>query len=553
MLRRLALTLLLVGPLSSVNLPAKSFHAERFDVEARLSADRSLRVEESVVFVFRGGDFTKVWREIPARRTDGIVDVVARMDGVALSEGRDPGQVEIKRGSRLRVTWHLAPTRGTHTFSLSYRLLGLAARAGDHDEISWIAMPDEHGYQIDAARVTLRVPPGAALASTIDVRPRSAEVLAGADGVTVTTGRLGDDSTIRIGLGVDSSAFAANPPLWQVTELERLRRGPYVLLVAGATLLAGLGWLAAFSSGWSQPRNDAATRPVGGGRPDPDLPAAVASRLVGRGGDLQRLTATLLELAERGVVRFEERPSASRLLGRNYEVVLVGAASSPRPHERAALALLFGSSRPGSRVSWRRAQQRVSQKGRRFGAAVLETMRHYGYVDVDRLAARRTLVRVLVFAAVLLLASLALAPLLFPMLGGWIFAVPASLALVVTAYGLAIARFSVLTPRGERDARAWRTFFASLSSSATAKESASPTPAAWLAGAVAIGVGHLVAKRMHAGTLPPWFRSESSKSADLADAFTALLATTASDSGGHAAGAGAAAAGAAGGGSSGAS
>jgi hypothetical protein len=559
MLRHLALTLLLLGPVSSINLSAKSFHAERFDVQAELLPDRSLKVEESVVFVFRGGEFTKVWREIPTRYTDGLVDVVARLDGAVLPAGTAPGQVEIGRGSKVKVTWHFAPTRGTHAFTLSYRLLGVATRGERHDQIDWIALPNEHGYQVDAARVTLRVPTGAALASTADVRPRKGEVLEGPDGVTVMAGRIDSDSTIRITLGIAHGALAPAMPRWQAEGSERSRRGPWLLLVAGAILAAGLGWLAAFSSGWSQPRRGDRTRHAVTTPPGLDLPAAAAARLAGRGGGLQKFTATLLELASRGVVRFEEHPAkASRMFGRHFDVVLIAMPASPPPHEAAALALAFGSSpRAGARTTWRRLQQDVNNKGTRFSSALLETMRRHGYVDPDRVVARKTLVRVLVFCGALVLVSLAVAAVVSRSFGAWGFVVPAALALVTIAFGIAVGRFSVLTTRGEADAHAWRGFFAHLDGAVSPKGPSAALPPSWLTMAVAIGVGHHAIKRMAGAPLPPWFRAAATGSSEGHESFAALIATAGASGGtgddGGGASAAASAAGAAGGGSSGAS
>src|SRR5689334_21594201 len=84
------------------------YRALAFDVAAVLERDRSLHVEETVLFDLHDGTFTSVWREIPARRTDGIEGITARMDGVSLPPGHEAGQGEMRTGSTVRVTWHFA-------------------------------------------------------------------------------------------------------------------------------------------------------------------------------------------------------------------------------------------------------------------------------------------------------------------------------------------------------------------------------------------------------------------------------------------------------------
>ena len=108
----------------AVPVAAKSYSADRFEVTARLLADRSLIIEERITFRFQGGDYTYVFREIPQDRTDGVRDLEAEMDGVPFRTGAGPGSIELKEGRSVRVTWRFAPTTGGHTFTLRYRWQG---------------------------------------------------------------------------------------------------------------------------------------------------------------------------------------------------------------------------------------------------------------------------------------------------------------------------------------------------------------------------------------------------------------------------------------------
>ena len=132
MTRRLLMSLLICALLiTTAAQDDRTYRADRFDVEATAQPDRSLLVEEAVTFRFTGGPFSFVFRELPTDHTDGIIDIVAGVDGIPWPQGNGPGQVEISGQNPIEVTWHLPPTSDTaQTFTLSYRMLGVV-RSGD--------------------------------------------------------------------------------------------------------------------------------------------------------------------------------------------------------------------------------------------------------------------------------------------------------------------------------------------------------------------------------------------------------------------------------------
>jgi hypothetical protein len=123
---------------------ARSYSADRFDVTARLLTDRSLSVEERIVFRFEGGDYSYVFREIPQDRTDGVRDVDAAMDGLPFLVGDGQGSIEVKGGRSVRVTWRFAPTSGTHVFTLRYRMAGVLTLDGAENVLAWRVFPHKH-------------------------------------------------------------------------------------------------------------------------------------------------------------------------------------------------------------------------------------------------------------------------------------------------------------------------------------------------------------------------------------------------------------------------
>ena len=78
----LIISLFATGPA----LAAKTYRAERFDVQVDLQEDGSAIVTETIEFRFEGGDFTFAFREVSATETDGITFLETSMDGTPLSQ-----------------------------------------------------------------------------------------------------------------------------------------------------------------------------------------------------------------------------------------------------------------------------------------------------------------------------------------------------------------------------------------------------------------------------------------------------------------------------------
>ena len=137
---------------------AKSYFAEYFDVQIDLQEGGSAIITETVRFHFERDPFTFAFREISLTETDGVKFLDASMDGVQMSPGTQPGQVEVEQGDPLKVTWHFSPTsNAAHVFVVRYRANGVI-RKGDGDTLVWRAIPEDHDYSIDRSTVTLIYP-----------------------------------------------------------------------------------------------------------------------------------------------------------------------------------------------------------------------------------------------------------------------------------------------------------------------------------------------------------------------------------------------------------
>ena len=547
---------------------AKSYSAERFEVNARLLSDRSLTIEERITFRFEGGDYTYVFREIPRDRTDGVRDLQAEMDGVPFRTGAGPGSIELKEGRSVRVTWRFAPTTGRHTFTLRYRLAGVVTQEGAENVLAWRVLPRTHEYRIDQARAIVALPPGASLVGRPSVRPAEVQVSVDhapdgpiAERIVAGANDLAEDDSITLKLRLSPAGFTSTLPNWQRDALERSRRGPWLLVVAAAVLVLGLTWLASFSSAWRRSDDRVHARSARAAvPPQPPLPVAIGTRLAGASAGGPPFAATMVDLANRGVIGIAEAVGRRRFRGRRFVARLLGEPPGLRAHEGAWIDLAFGraGTHRSTEVPLERLQRQFARGRNAFTLAVDEEIRQAGLVDPERVSARRSMVRAAVVTAVLGLAGAGVAIVLVSRFGGWAALIPGSLAVIATAYAIAAGSFSIFTREGERLAQGWKAYFAEVRRIAKAKE---PEPA-WrsaelLAYAVAAGVGAAWVRKVAGapghGTPPGWFHAAASVDDERHASFVAFLGTHANTS---SAGAGASAGGgggsAAGGGASGA-
>ena len=373
---------------AAVPAAAKSYSADRFDVTARILPDRALTVEERIVFRFEDGDYTYVFREIPQDRSDGIHDIEAEMDGVPFRPGTGTGSIELKHGRSVRVTWRFAPTSGTHTFLLRYRLAGVITSDASENVLAWRVLPREHDYRISRARAIVQLPPGVRLIGPPSVRPAETEVGVEdgppAQRVVASATGLGRDDSIRLDLRFSPEGFTGTLPIWQRQVLERSDRGPWLLFVAAAVLVIGLGWLASFFRAW--PRSDDpvhATSLPRAAPPQPPLPVAIASRLAGASSGGPPFAATMVDLASRGVIAIEEASVRRRLRGRQFVARLTQQTPGLRPHEAAWLYVAFGAAgtHHNAEVPLGRLQRQFARARNAFTLAVDDEMRQAGLVD----------------------------------------------------------------------------------------------------------------------------------------------------------------------------
>lgn len=540
--------------LSAAPATAKSYRAERFDARAALTEGGTLEVTETIVFRFEDGTFKEAFRQIPQRRTDGIEVLHAGMDGVAMPLGTQPGQVEVRRRSGVRVTWRFPrPVAGsTHTLTLTYRVHGVVRESPEGDLLLWRMLPSEHGYAIDHGTFAFALPASLAAPPAIETRRVAGRNATQGDGrVEIALNGIRRNGWADVRLLFPTGTVIAAAPMWQQSMQRADALGPRWLGAGAVVLAAGLVLL------WAvRQRYDAPGRHVGGPTleahaPDDLRPAAAGAMAANGRISLVHAMAGLFDLAERGALTIEEEPRGL-LSSRSY--VLERRTHGPRlaSHEEVLLDSVFtDKGAVERRVPLGKARSRIGSKMKDFTRALYGELTAAGLIDAERRRVHARLgqasLAILLLAVVLFGAGAILAR----EYRAWPLAVPGA-ALVVALVGFMMqGAVTPLSNEGLRRRDRWRAHQRHLKGVARHElQLTSDAPGRVLPVAVALGLASPWSKFMkaHPAAVPAWFQAASA--VDHGDSFAAFVAY----GGGASSGSGGAGGGAAaGGGASGAS
>ncbi|HEX2453702.1 MAG TPA: DUF2207 domain-containing protein [Vicinamibacterales bacterium] len=540
---------------------AKTYSARRFDSDVRVRSGGLLEVTETVVFTFENGTFSHVFREIPARRTDGVEIVRANMDGRDFPVGTGTDHVEVSGQSKVRVTWRFEPVAdSTHTFTLIYVVRGVIEQTPTGDLLAWRGLPTEHAYRIDDASVTLRVPGtvedrvGAVLQPHVrahrveNQRIEWRRDAIGGDLLLQATGRqVGPNGWLEASANFPPGSLISEPPAWQQRRLTADRLAPKWITAAVVIGFGGLILLFGMRQQYDAPPRDLRLVPPALAVPD-DLPPHLAGTLAANGrSSLEHAMAAVFGLADRGVLTIVEEQRG--IFGqRSFQLRRIAQGKSLSPAERALLDAAFGGS-DGDTVALMTARRRIGRRFGSFSTAVRQELRAAGLLDDDRNRVRQRYNYLAVTLIILASAGLIAAGVLARTFGLWPMLIPGAVMVVAIASLIATAASTPLTNDGLRRAAAWRSFGRHLRSVAYDRDRLTvESPTRVLPFAVTLGLAGAWSKymRRHPSGLPSWFRVLSTVRDD--DAFPAFIA--AGGGGGGPGGAGGA--GAAGGGASGA-
>ena len=532
---------------------ANEYTAERFDSRIEVLRGGSLRVTESIVFRFEEGTFTKVFRVIPTRRTDGIEFVSASMDGTDFPVGTGRGNVSVRRNEGLRIEWQFAPTSGrAHTFVLTYVARGVVRADERADIVAWRALPNEHGYRIESTTIDVALPSEAIAAPAVEMRRvGNWQVQQRANGVTFSARDIGRNGWLEFSLPLARGTVLAAPPEWQ--ERRRVHdsyRNP-ALLAAGAVLIAGIVLLFGIRQSYDAPPPDISAPTAFSGPPDP-LPPALAGAVASNGNpNSVHAFAALFALAQRGVLTVHE--DRGMLGTRAFRLTRNRVAGPLAPHERLVLDTVFaGKADAEGDVTLSKAHSRITRRLSKFREAVVAELADAGLLDPGRQQVRKIFNKA--GLALLLLAAVSIVPVAFVLqrYGPWLFLIPASIFIAALASFITGSAHTPLSNEGVRRSAAWRAYrkFLRETPRGGRHHNEMHSPTVLLPYAVALGLGMVWSKlfKNRIAELPPWFRAASA--ADAHRAFVAFVGVGGAAHG-HSGGAGGGG-GAAGGGASGA-
>jgi len=541
LVRLFQLIIVLAALASPSTAAAADYFARRFDVVASVAESGDLHVRERIVFDFQSGTFKQVWREIPTARTDGIDIVEALMDGVRFTPGDGPGHIAVSGDNQIRVEWRFQPIGvSAHTFELHYIARGVVYRDGDRDVLRWRLLPTEHRYPIDQAVATIVTPAGTIEPPHLESRRvKSSTIGPHRDGLQVVASGVDRNGWVLADLRFAAGTIVTAMPEWQQRHQHAMALAPRWRLAGAGVFAAGLLLLLSLRQGYSAPSMEfgvlSATSP-----PEP-LPAALAAVLAAKGrGSSYSAIATLLDLADRGVLRIAELP---RTLGvRTYEISQVPGSHQLDTHEAEAIQIAFGGR--GDPVTFSRARGRLARAGRRFSAAVNADLAARGFIDPDRKRARDRLGLASTVALITgAMGSVAAAPFI-PRFDAWPFLVPLGLVAAGLVGVVIAASMTPLSDEGLVNTGRWRGFKRHLKMIAENKDDPAPASldARWIVYGIALGLAYQFSRflKRHRGLAPDWFRAPAN---DDGAAFAAFIGSHAVSSGAASGGGGGAAAG----------
>ena len=536
---------------------AKSYYAERFDVQFDIQENGSAIITETVEFHFSGDPFTFAFREISATETDGITFLDASMDGVPMSQGTQAGHVDVKAGNPLKVTWHFpATSNAAHVFTVRYRAEGII-RKGAADTLIWRAIPEEHDYSISKSTITLTYP----LKVTLLKNPTLSHDFESAskdNRIILTQIGLAENEDLILTANFAPNTLTLVAPHWQSqkeqTDAATAKALPIGFIAGIATLI--FGSLGLFTYARANGRDLSISSVISTPNPPADISPAVIGKLTGQ---QHNFMGAIFDLAQRGVLEVREEKG---LWGaKNHVLVRKDNTTSLKPYEQGLMDALFKPNE--AQVNMNEVATRLGMKSKLFDEPLEQELIQRGWLDPERKQKRTSLAVTGILAMII-----SMIVFIISVVGGgvslsenphwltWLVAVSGiSAGLFVLSIALMIyaGAYSILTPLGEEQSVHWKGFAEYLKQASKGTEPAIRPDyfEKYLAYAAVFGLGANWAKyfqQLGGVPLPIWFHATLGSDGD----FGAMVAVmSASDTAGASAGADGGA-GASGGGSSGA-
>jgi hypothetical protein len=366
LLPRFSAALLLAALATALLAPAVLARARavvwrQFDVDMTVQTDGSLSVTETQVIEFQDGPFHVGFASIPLEGSDGVTLVAVgdeTRDYQPASGGETPyTYTTFFEDGYLNVEWYFPETFDeTRTFHLTYNILG-AVRQYDEasgDKIRVMPVGTDFEFPILSSTITVHLPPGADLLDDPDSIGAPMEWQTGLDNRSVTfrsTRSIEPGEGVGLQLVFRHGAISAPKPAWQqefdqqesydTTVRPWIDLGLWAVALALAVAAPAVLYLIWYTTGRDPA---AALAPAFVTEPPSDLPPGLAGVVIDERADMRDITATLIDLARRGLVTLEEEqvPGAFATTAKRWVLKSTGANADMLPYERMLLNAVLG-------------------------------------------------------------------------------------------------------------------------------------------------------------------------------------------------------------------
>lgn len=315
---------------------------ERFDVLIEVQPDGAIEVTETIRITVEGVDVRRgIEREIPLRRADGRRASFELLE-VRRGDAAEPfARIAVRDGVLIRIgsADRLLPVPSVQTYTIRYRSDGQLRGFRGFDEFYWNVTGHDSPFSIREASVLVLLPDGvelvqdAAYTGPPGARGRAFRVTERAAGryAAETTAVLPRGHGFTVAVGWPKGAIGG---VFEAPQRPVLLGLPAVLVTLPAALAASLLLAFGLRLGFCGGPRAAVVYPRF--RPPEDLsPAACRFLVTGRVDD-RSLTACIVGLASKGVLRIVDRRSRPR-----FTLQPTGAAERLHPDEAAVSEQLF--------------------------------------------------------------------------------------------------------------------------------------------------------------------------------------------------------------------
>lgn len=350
----------------------KSVVVLRRDADMTINKDGSVEVIETWVVQFQGGPFRFAFRTIPFNNISSLVfDGVSENGEEYLRAGSEtPNTFTVEAGNAERtITWYFTPTTNkTRTFQLRYHLYDALRIYPAGDQFWWTFVETDRGYPINASRVTLHLPSTFELneiGGTTYIRGIESDNVRAVDGQTLQAdgGPFPPDTDWQVRVQFPHGVVTQAVQRWQQIDDERVKQAEaeqaaiqqfnfYALV---ATMLVAIGGgLALLVMWYMRGRDRAVALPaefLNAPPSDPLIDAgqvltpALAGTLIDEEANVRDVLATLIDWAQRGIIKIRALPQGAKTSDPNddyvYEKIGTDAPPLEYAYERELMQRLF--------------------------------------------------------------------------------------------------------------------------------------------------------------------------------------------------------------------